>query len=250
MSNPSQHTQQAFILALCSAAHHSTWGGTVTAMCNHPEMGVCGNYSLTSFYGQLAMSSFLWLIGPYWCFLAFGPHHLSLALFGQSSTLPTPNPIPLFWAWGIHLDFQGPLAPWAHPFYYGDFGPFRPPMASMVCGLGPTTYLQGQVGLKPQLDPPAPNLAPNLISPPNGQKDPRTQIGQEPGIGHFQPLDFGNHQRPPNQAKQGFPSIQGKDFSSPMYSVPWMQEWCIYGIIYHYAPILLRGSMVMVSGPN
>ncbi|MBW0522930.1 hypothetical protein O181_062645 [Austropuccinia psidii MF-1] len=37
---------------------------------------------------------------------------------------------------------------------------------------------------------------------------------------------------------------------SPMYSVPWVQEWCIYGIIYHYAPILIRKPMVMVSGPN
>ncbi|MBW0520529.1 hypothetical protein O181_060244 [Austropuccinia psidii MF-1] len=81
-------------------------------------------------------------------------------------------------------------------------------------------------------------------SPMNGHKDPRTQIG------HFQPLEFGNHQRPPNQAQQGFPFIQGKNFSSPMYSVPWIQEWCIYGIIYHYAPLFLSNRVVMVSGPN
>ncbi|MBW0510401.1 hypothetical protein O181_050116 [Austropuccinia psidii MF-1] len=73
---------------------------------------------------------------------------------------------------------------------------------------------------------------------------------QEPRFGKFQPLGFGNNQRPQDQAQQGFPFIQGKDFSSPMYSVPWIQEWCIYGMIYHYALILLSNPMVMVSGPN
>ncbi|MBW0562203.1 hypothetical protein O181_101918 [Austropuccinia psidii MF-1] len=46
---------------------------------------------------------------------------------------------------------------------------------------------------------------PNLNNPKNGQKDPRTQIGQEPQFGHFQPLASGNHQRPPVQVQQDFP---------------------------------------------
>ncbi|MBW0555826.1 hypothetical protein O181_095541 [Austropuccinia psidii MF-1] len=29
-----------------------------------------------------------------------------------------------------------------------------------------------------------------------------------------------------------------------------LQEWCIYGIIYHYAPFFLSNSMVKFSGPN
>ncbi|MBW0588689.1 hypothetical protein O181_128404 [Austropuccinia psidii MF-1] len=29
-----------------------------------------------------------------------------------------------------------------------------------------------------------------------------------------------------------------------------IQEWCIYGIIYHYAPLSLRNPMVTFSGPN
>ncbi|MBW0467214.1 hypothetical protein O181_006929 [Austropuccinia psidii MF-1] len=103
---------------------------------------------------------------------------------------------------------------------------------------GATTYPQRQVGPKPQVGPPEQILAPNLTSPRNGQKDSRTQIGKEPHIGHFQPLAFGNHLR------------LRKVSPSPMYSVPWIQEWCIYGIIYHYSPILLRNTMVMVSGPN
>ncbi|MBW0471962.1 hypothetical protein O181_011677 [Austropuccinia psidii MF-1] len=101
--------------------------------------------------------------------------------------------------------------------------------------MGPTTYLQAKVG------PTEPNLDPNLISPTNGQ---------EPCIGHFKPLASGNYQRPPHKSQQGFPFIQGKDFSSPMYSVPWIQEWCIYGIIYNYAPILVSNPMMIFSGPN
>ncbi|MBW0573411.1 hypothetical protein O181_113126 [Austropuccinia psidii MF-1] len=29
-----------------------------------------------------------------------------------------------------------------------------------------------------------------------------------------------------------------------------IQEWCIYGMIYHYAPFLLSNPMVTFSGPN
>ncbi|MBW0527186.1 hypothetical protein O181_066901 [Austropuccinia psidii MF-1] len=40
-----------------------------------PPMGVCGKYSLTSFYGQLVMSSVLWPLGNttfYWPLMASG----------------------------------------------------------------------------------------------------------------------------------------------------------------------------------
>ncbi|MBW0510719.1 hypothetical protein O181_050434 [Austropuccinia psidii MF-1] len=37
-------------------------------------------------------------------------------------------------------------------------------------------------------------LALNLNSPKNGEKDPRTQINQEPKSGHSQPLASGSHQ--------------------------------------------------------
>ncbi|MBW0558976.1 hypothetical protein O181_098691 [Austropuccinia psidii MF-1] len=92
-------------------------------MFNHPSIGVSGKSSLTPFYGQLAMSSVLWPIGPFLCFIAFGPYNLSLAPYGlrpypstigpygQLSTSPTPWPIPFFWAWGIHPVFQGLLDP-------------------------------------------------------------------------------------------------------------------------------------------
>ncbi|MBW0571950.1 hypothetical protein O181_111665 [Austropuccinia psidii MF-1] len=79
----------------------------------------------------------------------------------------------------------------------------------------------------------------SILAPKNDQKDLRTQIG------HFQPLASGNHQRPPAQVQKAFPSIQGKDSPSPR-----IQAWCIYGIIYHCAPILLRNPMVMFSEPK
>ncbi|MBW0502540.1 hypothetical protein O181_042255 [Austropuccinia psidii MF-1] len=41
------------------------------------------------------------------------------------------------------------------------------------------------------------------------------------------------------------PHIEGKTSTSSMH-----QEWCIYGIIYHYAPFLLSNPMVKLYGPN
>ncbi|MBW0485947.1 hypothetical protein O181_025662 [Austropuccinia psidii MF-1] len=40
---------------------------------------------------------------------------------------------------------------------------------------------------KPQVGPPEPILAPNLINHKMAKKDPRTQIGQEPHFGYFKP---------------------------------------------------------------
>ncbi|MBW0482709.1 hypothetical protein O181_022424 [Austropuccinia psidii MF-1] len=71
-----------------------------------------------------------------------------------------------------------------------------------------------------------------------------------PKLAVFQPLASGNHQRPPAQDQQAFPSIQGKDSPSPMCSISRIQVWCIYGIIYHYAPFLLRNTIVIFPGQN
>ncbi|MBW0509448.1 hypothetical protein O181_049163 [Austropuccinia psidii MF-1] len=78
-------------------------------------MGVYIKYNLTSIYGKLLTLLVLWPIGSFWCFMDFGPYHLSLATYGlrpypltigisgQFSTSPIPSPIPLFWARGLHL---------------------------------------------------------------------------------------------------------------------------------------------------
>ncbi|MBW0505880.1 hypothetical protein O181_045595 [Austropuccinia psidii MF-1] len=68
-----------------------------------------------------------------------------------------------------------------------------------------------QVGPKPQVGPPEPNFGPKSQQSQNGQKDPRTQNGQEPQVGHFQP---------PAQVQKGFPSMQGKISPSSMYPIP------------------------------
>ncbi|MBW0560751.1 hypothetical protein O181_100466 [Austropuccinia psidii MF-1] len=118
-SNPSKQPQQAFTLVWCSGAHHSRRGVLSQSRVITPPMGLCGKYSLTLLYCQLVMASVLWPIGSFWCFMAFGPYHLSLATYGlrpypatigpfsQFSTSPTPRPVPLFCAWGVHLAFQG-----------------------------------------------------------------------------------------------------------------------------------------------
>ncbi|MBW0578683.1 hypothetical protein O181_118398 [Austropuccinia psidii MF-1] len=46
------------------------------------------------------------------------------------------------------------------------------------------------------------------------------------------------------------PQLKGNSCIPPCSPYSRLQEWCIYGIIYHYAPFLLSNSMVMLSGPK
>ncbi|MBW0539855.1 hypothetical protein O181_079570 [Austropuccinia psidii MF-1] len=61
----------------------------------------------------------------------------------------------------------------------------------------------------------------------------------------------GNLQRPPDQLSSFLP-LNSRVILPVPPSIPYsrLQEWCIYGIIYHYAPFLLRNSLVMLSGTN
>ncbi|MBW0512934.1 hypothetical protein O181_052649 [Austropuccinia psidii MF-1] len=147
------------------------------------------------------MSSSSWQIGPYWCFIAFGPHHLSLAIYGSRpypalfrlfDQLPI-SPIPLVLGLGVPSALQEPLDPLA-----------------TTRARGPTPLIRG------------------------GPFPARLQ--QWPLAVTF---------------IMGFPSRSGKPpTSTQLDSLCRTQEWCIYGIICHYAPFFLSNQMVMFSGPN
>ncbi|MBW0537087.1 hypothetical protein O181_076802 [Austropuccinia psidii MF-1] len=79
----------------------------------------------------------------------------------------------------------------------------------------------------------------------------RPQIGQGPPWTTFQPMVSGNHQRHPDQLRSILPlNLRRILHIPPCTPYSRLQGWCIYSIIYHYAPFLLNNSMVMVSGPN
>ncbi|MBW0494253.1 hypothetical protein O181_033968 [Austropuccinia psidii MF-1] len=91
----------------------------------------------------------------------------------------------------------------------------------------------------------SPILATFTMTPRMAMNHHRPQIGQGPPWTTFQPMASGNHQRTPDQLiLRGIPHIP----PCTLYSR--LQEWCIYSIIYHYAPFLLSNSMVTFSGPN
>ncbi|MBW0506209.1 hypothetical protein O181_045924 [Austropuccinia psidii MF-1] len=46
------------------------------------------------------------------------------------------------------------------------------------------------------------------------------------------------------------PQLQGISSFPSYHPYSRFQAWCIYGIIYHYAPFFLRNPMVTFSGPN
>ncbi|MBW0561712.1 hypothetical protein O181_101427 [Austropuccinia psidii MF-1] len=163
MSDPSQQPQKGFYLGSFLRSSSFKLGLLSQPCVITPPMGVCGNHSLTSFYGQLAMSSFSWPIVPYWCFMAVRLHLLSLAnyspkphLWPQAIScshwpflpilhLSNPQANSFVLGLGGPSGLPGAFTPsshhqglWAHPFDYGGlglsglFGPFRPPTASMV----------------------------------------------------------------------------------------------------------------------
>ncbi|MBW0520173.1 hypothetical protein O181_059888 [Austropuccinia psidii MF-1] len=110
---------------------------------------------------------------------------------------------------------------------------------------GKPTSPQGQVGPKPQLRPPETFLTPNPI------KTLRTHFVQGPQWTTFQPMASGIHQRPQDKLISILPlNLRGILPFPPCTPHSRLQEWCIYGIIYHCAPFLLSNSMVMLSGPN
>ncbi|MBW0531201.1 hypothetical protein O181_070916 [Austropuccinia psidii MF-1] len=61
----------------------------------------------------------------------------------------------------------------------------------------------------------------------------------------------GSHQRPPAQHQARIPlQFKGRLFLPQCTPYSRIQEYCIYGIIYHYEPFLLSNSIVQFSGPN
>ncbi|MBW0498393.1 hypothetical protein O181_038108 [Austropuccinia psidii MF-1] len=72
-----------------------------------------------------------------------------------------------------------------------------------------------------------------------------TQIGHESVHGLWQ-LSEATRSAPSKDS----PPVQGKTSLPSMHLLLKHQEWCIYGIIYHYAPFFLSNPMVTLSGPN
>ncbi|MBW0478984.1 hypothetical protein O181_018699 [Austropuccinia psidii MF-1] len=95
--------------------------------------------------------------------------------------------------------------------YLGHLGPLRL-LWPMGHNHGPRP--QGQVGPKPQLDPPEPILATNLAINPSGPK-----FGHRPSGTTFHPLASGDPQRPPDQLSHPFPQLKGNSFHSSMHPV-------------------------------
>ncbi|MBW0496847.1 hypothetical protein O181_036562 [Austropuccinia psidii MF-1] len=74
---------------------------------------------------------------------------------------------------------------------------------------------------------------------------PRTQIGHTSVHGLWKPSEATR-----SATRKDSPPDQGNTSLPSMLSELKAQEWCIYGMIYHYAPFLLSNPMVTFSGNN
>ncbi|MBW0579530.1 hypothetical protein O181_119245, partial [Austropuccinia psidii MF-1] len=108
---------------------------------------------------------------------------------------------------------------------------------------------QGQVGPKPQSDPPEPILAINPMDTKIAIEPIGPNSGHGPPSTTFPAMASGNHQRPSNQPSKHSPQLKVNSSIPPCTPYSSLQEWCIYGIRYHYAPFLLSNSMVTLSRP-
>ncbi|MBW0590605.1 hypothetical protein O181_130320 [Austropuccinia psidii MF-1] len=144
---------------------------------------------------------------------------------------------------------------WAIPFHQwslglnGLFGPFRPPTASAARGLRSVGQL-GPFWPNPMRTKGGNHLAPKARWVPNINWTHLNQFGHKSRRTHFWPLNItptmasGNHQRPPDHFRKLFPQLEQNSFIPPCTLYSRLQQWCIYGIIYHYAPFWLSNSMV------
>ncbi|MBW0503193.1 hypothetical protein O181_042908 [Austropuccinia psidii MF-1] len=72
-----------------------------------------------------------------------------------------------------------------------------------------------------------------------------------PKLAIVQSMASGNHQGPPAQLQARIPlKFRGRIFLPQFPPHSRIQEWCIYGIIYQYAPFLLSNPMVTLTEPN
>ncbi|MBW0582422.1 hypothetical protein O181_122137 [Austropuccinia psidii MF-1] len=102
---------------------------------------------------------------------------------------------------------------------------------------------QGQVGPKPQFDPPEPKLVTNPLDPKlaNNLLDTNLAINPVgPIFGHgplwtiFPAIASGNHQRPPDQLSKRFPQLKGNSFFPPCTPYSRFQV-CVH--IWYYIPL-------------
>ncbi|MBW0475349.1 hypothetical protein O181_015064 [Austropuccinia psidii MF-1] len=132
------------------------------------------------------------------------------------------------------MAFLGHLGPLQPLWFVGPLGPFWPNSYEAKRGQGGST-------LAPKAK--WAHLSQCFTS--NGQNHLRTQIGYKSVHGVWQPSEATR----PTPSKDS-PPVQGKNSLPSLQYILKDQDWCIYGIIYHYEPFLLSNPMVTLSGPN
>ncbi|MBW0574266.1 hypothetical protein O181_113981, partial [Austropuccinia psidii MF-1] len=134
--------------------------------------------------------------------------------------------------------------PKPYPAFIGLIGQFSTSTTPRPLPLFLVLAKRGQGGIppapKPQVGPPEPVCDPKW---PKGTLGPKLAIKSVHGL--WQPSEATR-----SAPRKDSPPVQGKTSLSSMHSVLKDQEWCIYGIIYHYSPYFLSNPMVTLSGPN
>ncbi|MBW0493526.1 hypothetical protein O181_033241 [Austropuccinia psidii MF-1] len=110
--------------------------------------------------------------------------------------------------------------------------------------MGPKGSYRGLTsGLKPQSGPPGPKMVSQFLrarNPKGAQNCHNWPLNQQLKSCPLAPVTF----------KKVPPQDQGALDPAQWNQACRKQDWCIYGIIYHYATFFLRNPMVILLGPH
>ncbi|MBW0465694.1 hypothetical protein O181_005409 [Austropuccinia psidii MF-1] len=165
-----------------------------------------------------------------WPIMASGHILPSLASLANSHILNPQASIFVLGLGGLSAPYgiYGPWANYARPFWPNPMSPKGGSTSAPKARWVPNHNWAHLSQFRPQIQ--------------NGHKDPQDPILAN---NHCGPL-FSPWPLVATRSAQ----LKGNSFTPPCTPYSRLQEWCIDGIIYHYAPFLLSNSMVTISGPN
>ncbi|MBW0483227.1 hypothetical protein O181_022942 [Austropuccinia psidii MF-1] len=111
-------------------------------------------------------------------------------------------------------------------------------------------HSQGPGGSQTTSGPTSANFGPNLNNPKMAKWTPGPKLGKNHIFATFKPWPLATTTGHQLRSRKASPQLKGRPLLHQCTLYQRIQVWCRYGIIYHYAPFLLRNPMVIFSRPN
>ncbi|MBW0476497.1 hypothetical protein O181_016212 [Austropuccinia psidii MF-1] len=148
------------------------------------------------------------------------------------------------------MAFLGHLGPLHSLWSVGPLRPFWPNSNEAKRGQGGSSPASNTRESQTTSGPTSANFGPNLNNPRNGQNNPGSKFAKSHILNTSNPWPLAPTKDHQLRSRKASSQFRGRPLLHQCTPYPRIQMWCLYGIIYHYAQILLRNPMVMFTGPN